>query len=845
MSARIAWIDADAPHAGRALQALRQACPQWVVVQTDAPGFRLAPAQDWDAVVLCLDGAADQLPPWAQQAGRAPLLLCLRTPAQEVLAARALRAGLGDYVVRGTDADGDHEGNDGEDDEEGEDGAHLPPLLQRLQALVARSRAQPTVIEDSALVQLQLQRSQLMTALGSMSHGIFQTGADGAVNVYNQRVLELLQLPESLMAARPTLMDITRVQIARGDFGDDYALVDERGRGYTRSGAREPSPELYWRKTHDGRTLEVRTAALPYGGMVRTFADVSDYVRVEGELRLSEARFRGLSDLSSDWYWEQDADYRFTHFSGGEMRKALHLDELVGQLRWDMPALNMTDDDWAAHRALLQARKPFRDLELQRLQPDGSIYWTSMSGAPIFDAEGVFRGYRGVGRDISERKRIDAQVTRLAYFDVLTGLPNRRMLTDRLALARMAAQRSGGHAALLFIDLDNFKDLNDTQGHHTGDRLLVQVAGRLKDCVRDTDTVARFGGDEFVVLAPGLPPDRLVASQEAGALARKIIAALSQPYLLEGLAHHSTPSIGLTLFAREPHSVDDLLKHADLAMYEAKAAGRNTVRFFDPEMQEAVRARSVLESQLRHGLQTQELLVHYQPIVNSAGRMVGAEALVRWQHPQRGMVPPSDFIALAEQSGLILPLGQWVLQRACAQLVAWSRSSTTRHLVVSVNVSVRQFRQADFADQVLHALRSSGAQARQLKIELTESLLLTDAEEVVAKLDLLRAHGVGFALDDFGTGYSSLSYLKRLPLDELKIDRSFVRDVLTDPNDAAIVRTILALAQSLDLTVVAEGVETTGQLDFLQRHGCHAFQGYLFGRPAPAAAIDRALRPAA
>ena len=828
MTARIAWVDADAERARAALQALRQACPQWVAVQTDAPGFRLAPAQDWDAVVLCLDGAAPALPQWAEQPGRRPLMLCLPSAAQEVLAARALRAGIGDYVIR----------------KPGDEGAHVPELLQRLQSLVQRGREAPGAIEPSALVQLQLQRSQLMTALSSMSHGIFQTGADGAVNVYNQRVLELLQLPESLMAARPTLRDITRVQIERGDFGEDYALVDERGRGYTRSGASEPSPALYWRKTHDGRTLEVRTTVLPDGGLVRTFADVSEYVRVAGELRVSEARFRGLSDLSSDWYWEQDADYRFTHFSGGEMRKALRLDELVGRTRWDVPALNMTVEDWAAHRALLQARKPFRDLELQRQHPDGTVYWTSMSGAPIIDADGTLLGYRGVGRDISERKRIDAQVTRLAYFDVLTGLPNRRMLTDRLALARLAAQRSGGHAALLFIDLDNFKDLNDTQGHHTGDRLLVQVAGRLKACVADTDTVARFGGDEFVVLAGALPADRHAATQQAGALARKILAALGQPYLLDGVQHHSTPSIGLTLTGQDAHSVDDLLKHADLAMYEAKAAGRNTVRFFDPEMQEAVRARSVLEAQLRHGLQAGELLLHYQPIVERAGRMVGAEALVRWQHPERGLVPPSEFIALAERSGLIVPLGQWVLERACEQLVAWSRSAASRHLVVSVNVSVRQFRQADFADQVLHALRSSGAQARQLKIELTESLLLTDAEEVVGKLELLRAHGVGFALDDFGTGYSSLSYLKRLPLDELKIDRSFVRDVLTDPNDAAIVRTILALAQSLDLTVVAEGVETTGQLQFLQRHGCHAFQGYLFGRPAPAAAIDRALRRA-
>ncbi len=826
MSVRIAWIDADADHARRAQDALREVRPHWLVVPISAPGFRLAPAQDWDAVVLCLGVGEVQLPAWTREQAPWPLMLCLHGP-QEGLAARWLRVARGDYVLR-----------DG--------AAHLPDLVARLLALVRGSvRAPAADTEPSALVHLQLHRAQLLSALGSMSHGILQTGPDGGVNVYNQRVLELLRLPESLMSTRPTLQDITRVQIERGDFGPDCTLVDDRGREYTRGGANAPVPSLYWRKTHDGRTLEIRTTSLVGGGMVRTFADVSDYVRVEGELRVSEARFRSLSDLSSDWYWEQDAQYRFTHFSGDEMRQALRLDDYVGRARWDVPAPNMSEEDWAAHRAVLDARLPFRDLELQRLQADGTSYWTSMSGVPIVDPDGTFRGYRGVGRDISERKRVQAQITRLAYFDALTRLPNRRMLTERLERARAATLRSGEHAALLFIDLDNFKDLNDTQGHHTGDRLLLQVAQRLQQCVGDGDTVARFGGDEFVVLAERLPSERLGARQAAAQLARRVIESLCQPYALEGFSHHSTPSIGIALFGDQPYSVDDLLQHADLAMYQAKAAGRNTVRFFDPRMQEAARARSVLEAQLRQGLQAGELQLHYQPIVDGAGRMVGAEALLRWQHPQRGMVPPAEFIPLAEQSGLILPLGRWVMEQACAQLVTWSRSMATRHLVLSVNVSVRQFRQGDFADHVLHVLRGSGARARQLKIELTESLLLSDAEEAIAKMDLLRAHGVGFALDDFGTGYSSLSYLKRLPLDQLKIDRSFVRDVLTDPNDAAIVRTILALAQSLDLEVVAEGVETTGQFDFLQRHGCHAFQGHLFGRPAAAGLLERALRPAA
>jgi diguanylate cyclase (GGDEF)-like protein/PAS domain S-box-containing protein len=520
------------------------------------------------------------------------------------------------------------------------------------------------------------------------------------------------------------------------------------------------------------------------------------------------------------------------------------LSNVMGRTRWEIGALNMTEADWAAHRAVLQAHQPFRDLELQRQRPDGSMHWISVSGVPVFDAQGALWGYRGVGRDITERKRVESQIEQLAFYDVLTGLPNRRLLVDRLQRATAAVARSGAQGALLFIDLDNFKDLNDTLGHDTGDQLLVQAAQRLKACVREADTVARFGGDEFVVLVEGLSADGPHASAEAALVASHISTTLGKPYALGETSHHSTPSIGIALFGQHTISVDELLKHADLAMYQAKAAGRNTQRFFDPDMQAAVSNRAALEADLRRGLQEKELALYYQPIVDGKGRLQGAEALVRWKHPRRGLVSPAEFIPLAEQTGLILPLGQWVLQAACEQLVVWSRSSLTRQFFLSVNVSVRQFRQPDFVEQVLGSLQSSGANPERLKLELTESLLLADVEDVISRMEYLRRYGVGFSLDDFGTGYSSLSYLKRLPLDQLKIDQSFVRDLQTDPNDAAIVRTILALAHSLDLAVVAEGVETTGQLEFLQRHGCQAFQGYLFGRPMPPEVLERALRPA-
>ena len=831
----VLWVDSDTQHAelARRLMALNQ--PDWRVVTTPTPETALAPlaSQAWEAVVLCLAPTAQSLPEVLELCAGRPVLMCI-TAQQEALAARAFRCGLGDYVLR--DADGT---------------AHLGELVHRLAALVhdASGQAQSPRMVDAriwqdALALLQEQRSALQATLASMSQGIFKTDPGGRITVYNQRVLELLNLSESLMAARPTLADLTRVQAERGDFGEGYSLVDRRGHDYVAAGSHGASPEVYWRTTCEGSTYEVRTTTLADGGLVRTFTDVSDYVRVENELRESEARFRSLSDLSSDWYWEHDAEGRFVQLAGDLSVNGIPMSSVMGRTRWEIGALNMSEADWTKHRAALQARQPFRDLELQRQRPDGSMHWIAVSGVPVIGADGTLRGYRGVGRDITERKEAAQQIERLAFYDALTSLPNRRMLGDRLQRAMAGVARSGLQGALLFIDLDNFKDLNDTLGHDTGDQLLLQVAQRLTGCVRAVDTVARFGGDEFVVLVEGLSADAAQASAESALVASHIATTLGKPYVLGSTSHHSTPSIGIALFGQQTCSVDDLLKQADLAMYQAKAAGRNTQRFFDPNMQAAVSSRAALEADLRRGLQARELLLHYQPVVDGKGRLLGAEALVRWQHPQRGLVPPGEFIPLAEQTGLILPLGLWVLEAACAQLVAWSRSPLTRQFFLSVNVSVRQFRQPDFVKQVLGILQSSGANPERLKLELTESLLLADVEDVIARMEYLRRYGVGFSLDDFGTGYSSLSYLKRLPLEQLKIDQGFVRDLQTDPNDAAIVRTILALAKSLDLAVVAEGVETTGQLEFLQRHGCEAFQGYLFGRPMPAEVLERALRPA-
>ncbi|MDD5177269.1 MAG: EAL domain-containing protein [Sterolibacterium sp.] len=457
--------------------------------------------------------------------------------------------------------------------------------------------------------------------------------------------------------------------------------------------------------------------------------------------------------------------------------------------------------------------------------------WLTISA--VKDSSGAITHYVGAHYDITQRKMAEEKIQTLAFFDQLTNLPNRTLLQDRLKQAMAASSRSGSYGALLFIDLDNFKTLNDTLGHDMGDLLLKQVAQRLKLCVREGDTVARLGGDEFVVVLAGLSTDERDAANGIETVAEKILAALNQSYQLGDAAHHGSASIGVTLFRGDLASVDDLMKQADLAMYKSKEAGRNTLRFFDPDMESAVKMRAALEDDLRRALEEKQFLLYYQAQVVGEGRLTGVEALVRWQHPRRGMVPPADFISLAEETGLILPLGHWVLETSCSQLVAWARRPETANLTIAVNVSAHQFRQPDFVDQVLAVLDQTGANPQRLKLELTESLLVHDVEEIIEKMFALKAKGVGFSLDDFGTGYSSLSYLKRLPLDQLKIDQSFVRDVLSDPNDAAIAKTVVALGQSLGLNVIAEGVETETQRDFLAGAGCHAYQGYFFSRPLP------------
>lgn len=469
---------------------------------------------------------------------------------------------------------------------------------------------------------------------------------------------------------------------------------------------------------------------------------------------------------------------------------------------------------------------------------NGQPYPAWLTVSAVRDEAGVLTNFVCTQSDISDRKQADEKIVQLAFYDPLTGLPNRRLLYERLDHCVGRHGRNHRVGALLFLDMDNFKDLNDSRGHVVGDHLLQQVAARLLQCARDSDTVARLGGDEFVILLEAVGASEEEARQHAETVGHKILSALRDPFEVGGAVHHASCSIGVTLCGGHEQQLDDLMRRGDLAMYEAKRQGRNTMRFFHTSMEQEVTYRTAIETELREALRESQFVLHYQGQVDGDGLLTGAEALVRWQHPHRGLIGPAGFIAIAETSGLIVPLGRWVLRTACAQLAAWALTPGTAHLTLAVNVSVRQFLQDDFVEETLAILLDTGADPTRLKLELTETLMIEGVEETIEKMRALREHGICFSLDDFGTGYSSLSYLKRLPLDQLKIDQSFVRDVLDDPNDASIARSVVALGKSLGLGIIAEGVETEAQRSFLAEIGCENWQGFLFSRPVDARTLE-------
>ncbi|AMO22445.1 EAL domain-containing protein [Ramlibacter solisilvae] len=575
------------------------------------------------------------------------------------------------------------------------------------------------------------------------------------------------------------------------------------------------------------------------GGLAVHLRDVTARHRSQELLRLLESSIARLDDIvvitEAGPFSEPGPRIVFVN-EAFERRTGYSPEEVMGRT----PRLLQGPDTQRAElnkiRAAMEQWRPVR-VDLINYKKSGEPFWVDLEVSPVWDEARKLTHWVAVGRDITERKTAEEKIQYLAFYDPLTRLPNRQLLLDRLHEALSDTDRPH-EGALMFIDLDNFKVLNDTLGHQKGDQLLQQVAERLRSCVARGDTVARLGGDEFVILLENSGQKPMEPAAGARTVAERVLHRLGEPYQLSGYQHHSTCSIGVTLFGRAPWSVSELLKQADMAMYQAKSAGRNAVRFFDPEMQATVTASAALATDLRQGWREGQFLVDYQPQVGADGRMTGVEALVRWQHPQRDRVPPAHFISIAEETSLIVPIGRWVLEQACAQLAQWAKNPARAHLTIAVNVSVRQFRDPDFVDEVMTAIRDSGISPQKLKLELTESLLAEEMEATVAKMAALKDMGVYLSLDDFGMGYSSLSYLKRLPLDQLKIDREFVKDILTDANDAAIARTIIGLAQSLGLGVVAEGVETQEQRAFLAKQGCYEYQGFLFCKPLPIGELE-------
>jgi len=554
-------------------------------------------------------------------------------------------------------------------------------------------------------------------------------------------------------------------------------------------------------------------------------------------LQVSQARLSSLVSLSSDWIWEQDADLRFTYFSDGlQQATGVHPSQLLGKRRLLDTVVDVPPDVLADYERRLAARLPFRDLVYCLGTPGSRGVYISVSGEPIFDADGRFEGYRGVGRDVTHQRLAEQQVLKLARYDGLTGLPNRNMFMDELERTLARARRHGERFALFFIDLDRFKNINDSLGHGAGDQLLKVMATRLRALLRDSDLVARLGGDEFVVLL-----DATVDADDLAHVARKALAAIGEPVPIESRSYQVTGSIGISLYPDDGEDAAALLKNADAAMYLAKDRGKNNYQFYTAQLAEHSAQQFALEADLRAALQRDELQLHFQPKVGiGTGAIVGMEALLRWQHPQRGLLAPGAFITLAEDSGLILPIGQWVLHAACRQVRAW-RDAGLQVPRCAINLSARQFVTDSLVAEVQQALHAHDLRADALEVEITESVLMSDPQRASHTLQALHDLGVHIAIDDFGTGYSSLAYLKRFPAQTVKIDRSFVSGLPLDRDDAAITQAVIAMAHSLGLEVVAEGVEQPSQLDFLRQLGCDQAQGYLIGRPAPAERLRQLL----
>lgn len=598
-----------------------------------------------------------------------------------------------------------------------------------------------------------------------------------------------------------------------------------------------------WNKRNNGEiyaawldVFSVRDDTQEISHYVGLFSDITERRLVEDDMRIAATAFETQEGIfvTDVHHVILRVNAAFTKITGYSAQDA------VGKTPALLSSGRQAADFYAALWSAINNTGTWQG-EIWNKRKNGEIFPEYMTITAVKDTDGVVTNYVAALTDITMRKEAEAEIQSLAFYDPLTGLPNRRLLLDRINQALVTSARSGKDGAILFIDLDHFKTLNDSLGHAVGDQLLLQVSTRLTACVREGDTVARLGGDEFVVMLENLSEHNLEAAAQVETIGTKILSALNQNYKFSTNNYQCTASVGIALFSDHNQTQDDLLKHADIAMYQAKKAGRNSLRFFDPYMQDAIHNRISLEQELRKALEQQQFHIHYQIQVDSVNRPIGAEALIRWLHPDRGLISPYHFVTLAEETGLILPIGLWVLATACTQLKAWQQNKLTHGLTLSINVSAKQFRQADFVAQVEAAVKEYNINPMLLKLELTESILLDHIDDTITTMNALKEIGIRFSLDDFGTGYSSLQYLKRLPLYQLKIDQSFVRDITIDSSDQAIVRTIIAMAHTLNLNVIAEGVETEEQHRLLVNNGCTHYQGYLFGRPMPIEQFEASL----
>ncbi|MCK9608309.1 MAG: bacteriohemerythrin [Methylomonas sp.] len=678
---------------------------------------------------------------------------------------------------------------------------------------------------------------QMDSLLNSMAEGAYGVDTEGNCRFVNQSFLRMLGYASEDVIGKHIH------EIIHHSHQDGSHYPAEECKMYTAYRRQEDVhvvDEVFWRK--DGTSIPVEYWSQPIiidgilTGAIATFIDITARKQAEHQLRIAATVFE-----SQEGMMVTDADNRilrvntaFTKITGYPP------EDVIGRNPSILRSSRQDQDFYVAMWRRIHEQGAWEG-EVWNRRKNGEIYPEYLTINAVKDHKGRVTHYVSTLTDITLRKSAAEEIERLAFYDPLTGLPNRRLLQERLKQALAKCHRSGRKGALLFIDIDNFKTLNDTLGHAMGDLLLQQVAARLQACVRENDTVARLGGDEFVVMLEELDQDIYAAAKQTERIGEKILDTINQPFKLSKHDYISTPSIGAALF-NGIEQADEMLKQADIAMYQAKTSGRNALCFFDPQMQDRLIAKASLENELRKAFSRRQFQLYYQMQVNAAHQPVGVEVLIRWFHPERGVVSPAEFIPLAEENGMIVDIGRWVLEQACAQIKAWQQLPAARGLVLSINVSPKQFFQADFVSQVQEVIQKYKVEPRLLKLELTESILIEKIENTIATMSALGAIGVQFSLDDFGTGYSSLQYLKKLPLNQLKIDQSFVRDIAFDSGDQAIVRTIIAMANSLNLDVIAEGVETEQQRLFLLNNGCNHYQGFLFSRPVPVGQFEALLQ---